>query len=61
MLIERVENEQLRNELKSVGGLLNNVLMETSYEAAEGALSIAVERSLDVMELLGTVLRKTYG
>jgi hypothetical protein len=60
VLIERVADDELRKELKSLTRLLNDVTNAPSFQEAESALGNAMAANQKTMELLGTVLRKTY-
>lgn len=60
MLIERVENDELRNELKTTATMMFDVQSADSQQAAEMAFFAVVTKTQEVTELLGTVLRKTY-
>jgi hypothetical protein len=60
MLIERVADDELRHELKSLSRLLYEVGGAASFQEAESALNTAMATNQETMELLGTVLRKTY-
>lgn len=60
VLIERVENDELRNELKALKAALVRVTFSTSSEAAESNLAVAMSANEKTMEHLGVILRKTY-
>jgi hypothetical protein len=59
-LIERVADDALRNELKSLSMLLTEVLRAGSFDEAETAMFTAFSANEKTMALLGNVLRKTY-
>lgn len=60
ILIERVADDKLRNELKLMSLSLSHVLLAESFEEANSRLTTAHEASANTMKLLGIVLRKTY-
>lgn len=60
MLVERIADNELRDELKAVSKLMTDVQFAASKQEAEMALYLAMTRTEKVTELLGTVLRKTY-
>jgi C4-dicarboxylate-specific signal transduction histidine kinase len=60
VLIERVADDELRKELKSLTLLMDYVTAAPSLQEAERALGNAMAANQKTMELLGTVLRKTY-
>ena len=60
VLVERVADDTLRNELKLMGLALTQVVMAESFEEARDRLDAAMTANGKTMQLLGIVLRKTY-
>ncbi|MBC8651066.1 hypothetical protein GYM54_17630 [Pseudomonas sp. MTM4] len=60
ILIERIANDELRDNLKSVNSELCNSLFATSRMEADRHLQIATSKVTNAMEHIGQVLRSQY-
>lgn len=61
LLSERIADDELREHLKSLRGLLTDVQMARDPSVAERAYMAAMVMGNPVMEHIGTVLRTLYG
>lgn len=60
MLIERVEDDALRSDLRRVASAMFQVVMASSQAEAEAALARTYDDGEDVTERIGRVLRSLY-
>lgn len=60
LLSERIANDELREHLKFLRGLLTEVQMSRDAAIAERAHMAAMNMGISVMEHMGTVLRSLY-
>ena len=60
LLTERIANDALREHLKSVRGIVTQVLMARDRSTAESALNMMFAEGNSAMESIGKVLRSLY-
>lgn len=60
ILIERIENDELRSKLKTLHKSLSELAMIYSKDEAEAKLAQATKQALQVFEDMGTELRRQY-
>lgn len=60
LLFERISNDSLRDELKSVRTQFGQLILATSKQEADHIMSNAVNQSLKLMQQVGKELRANY-
>ena len=60
ILMERIENDELRSNLKTLHKLLGDVTMMRSKDTAEAKLAQATKQAVKVFEDMGAELRRQY-